>query len=222
MNDSERLAHYDRSYFTRGDPEAAPNRDGYLREDQFHAICYACGIRPGGTLTGFAEQIAYISDRGSRDDPGRVLSIGAGRCEMEQVLARFCSVPVTAIEPADAALQLREERKEGWLDPAHDIVCLNQTLMLHLAAVPCGEWPYSTVIFCESIEHIPSIELDALWPRLENCRLIIVNWKTFFPIQPHGNGWDHITAIDEALYAMICELGEVWLRDGSHLVVDIP
>jgi len=78
-----------------------------------------------------------------------------------------------------------------------------------------------TVVYCESIEHIPVEQtLQVREWMVPGSRLIVVNWPDFHPIEPTSD-WDHITRVDDALYDRLAVGGATVLRRGSHLVVDV-
>jgi hypothetical protein len=77
-----------------------------------------------------------------------------------------------------------------------------------------------TIVFCESIEHIPQDELDRIFSLIpQDARIIIVNWLHYHPIIPDGS-LDHITRIDDDYYNKLAEGRKVVVRQGSHLVLD--
>jgi hypothetical protein len=81
-----------------------------------------------------------------------------------------------------------------------------------------------TLIFCESIEHIPKEWFDPFWAKVRPAlgankgRLIVVNWPSFHPIGIWGD--EHCRAIDDIVYDQLAEGGRTAYRQGSHLVVD--
>ena len=84
-----------------------------------------------------------------------------------------------------------------------------------------------TVIFCESVEHIPGKEFFAAFEIIKNMLtvtsglMIITNWIYFHPIQKNRNmDWNHITTIDDAVYdSLAAQAKSVVFRQGSHLVL---
>lgn len=89
-----------------------------------------------------------------------------------------------------------------------------------LEAIP----PCHTLIFCESIEHIPEDEWDAHWPAVKHAikggLLIITNWMDYHPIIKDKEGYDHVRTIDDAFYEKLSqEAKKVIHREGSHLVL---
>ena len=84
-----------------------------------------------------------------------------------------------------------------------------------------------TIVFCESIEHIPEREFEIvhshfILPCLEatSGRLVITNWITKHPIRADGGGWDHVRAVNDDFYDELVKTARsVIFREGSHLVL---
>lgn len=189
------LSNYTRAYYERDIAETHFWRNGLLRPDQLAALCYAMGWPFSGT-------------EGLRPrEPGFIVSVGAGRGELEAALEKLPGVTgVAGVDPSDGPRQMYEGSR---LEPTADPALVAQA---------------GTVIFCESIEHIPAEQsqavIDAMSP---GARLVIVNWPDYHPIWPDPlNPWDHMTLIDDVLYDGLCAGRTVVLRRGSHLVLDIP
>lgn len=186
------LAGYDVGYYRRDAPEFWFGGHGLLRPDQLAAVCYAFGVPFWG------------SEPYAPRDPGLIVSMGAGEGYLEGELERLLDGHVVGVDPSPGARQLY--RGSRWC-PAATRTLINGA---------------GTVIFGESIEHIPLEEtLQVRAWMAPGSRLIVVNWPDFHPIEPHLNGWDHITRVDDALYDRLAAGGRVVLRRGSHLVVDI-
>jgi SAM-dependent methyltransferase len=135
-------------------------------------------------------------------DPGRVLSVGCGEGQLEVTLEGM-GLTVTGVDPSLGALELY---RGGML-----VGEARQAL-----AASAG-----TVIYNESIEHIPVEQtLQVRSWMAPGSRLIVTNWPDFHPIEPTSD-WDHITRVDDALYDRLAQGGQVVLRRGSHLVVDV-
>jgi len=233
-----RLDHYTRDYFSAMSIETSPNlQDHVLRADQLSALGYAHGIdfneagaldAPGAApLPSPLERQLDIVRQGARRHPAGVLSVGAGRGELELSFARL-DEPTWMVEPAGAALQLAQENRP-WFCPGPEFANLRavqSTLgqLPGLAVFPALWDAVDTVLLVEAIEHIPLEETRALVELLRRTnrprRLIIANWTWFHPIEPDGGGWNHITRIDDRLYDEISGGGQQAMRHGSHLVVD--
>lgn len=186
------LDNYTAAYYERDQTFA---RHGILRSDQLAALCYALNWPFWGSPAELARTERH---------PGKIVSVGAGRGELEAQLERL-GFDVTGVDPSVGA----DEKYQG----------------THLVSVwtPRQILEAQTIIFCESIEHIPLEQtLDLLQYLSPGARLIIVNFLEFWPLMPSSEGWDHITQVDEAVYDRLCEGRTVIERRGSHLVLDIP
>lgn len=187
------LSNYTREYYLRDQTFA---RHGVLRPDQLAALCYALNW----PFWGFEVKM------GEERDPGLIVSIGAGRGELEAELERIGN-RVIGIDPTVGARALYR----------------GTDLRPHWTPQLISE--ADTVIFCESIEHIPlDLTLELFASLTSGTRVVIVNFTEFFPIipDPVGDGWDHITQVDDALYDRLAEGRITALRRTSHLVLDIP
>jgi len=135
--------------------------------------------------------------------PGLVVSVGCGEGHLEEHLEHM-GLQVVGVDPSQGARVLYRGRElVEWADPA----------LIGRAG---------TVVYCESIEHVPLEQVlqTRRWMAV-GARLIIANWPEFHPIDPHPGGWDHITRVDDALYDRLAVGARVVLRRGSHLVLDI-
>lgn len=131
-------------------------------------------------------------------NPGVITSIGCGEGVLEAYLEQLGHT-VIGVDPSPGARELYR----------------GSTLV--------DRYPgdAGTVIFVESIEHLPDDVFDDIWQRVPaGTRIVITNWKSFHPIEPDGTGWDHITRIDDDLYDRLTEGHRVVKRDGSHLVLE--
>lgn len=188
---------YTRSYFLGRDiPEVTNYREHRIRADQL--ACFHWSMHEVG---------------GGLRRPVHVLDVGAGRGELSAMFA-LCGIPVTGVEPH--ATKLYERTLRSWAKAEPRVV----------ADVAKVKEPADTVIFCESLEHIPEDVFDAMWDRIVpwlnqyQGRLIVANWEENHPIEPDGTGWDHVRRVDDALYDQLAEGRSVVFRRGSHLVVD--
>jgi cyclopropane fatty-acyl-phospholipid synthase-like methyltransferase len=194
----QRLANYTRRYFLGRDiPEVANYAEFRIREDQLACLHYAL-LGPDGALR----------------RPGLVLDVGAGRGELSAAFA-ICGVPVIGVEPSRAGATLYRQTMRRWARTEPRLIDRIDD---------CAERP-DTVIFCESLEHIPEDEFAAMWPRIVDWltpggRLIVANWIWNHPIPEDGSGWDHVRPVDDALYDRLAEGRTLVFRTGSHLVID--
>lgn len=143
---------------------------------------------------------AFADPRGGEEaarDPGLTYSIGCGPGRLEAHLEGM-GVEVVGVDPAPGAAELYE----------------GKTL------VPAYEGGGDTVIFCESLEHLPVGEIDRIWSLIpETARIIVANWLAWETI-PGDHRWDHITTVDSGLFDRLSEGRRVIVRRGSHLVLD--
>ncbi len=131
-------------------------------------------------------------------NPGIISSIGCGEGVLEAFLERLGHT-VVGVDPSPGAQQLY---RGTWLTDRYP-----------------GD--AGTVLFVESLEHLPVDVFDDIWQRIPaHTRIVVTNWLTFHPIEPDGSGWDHITRVDDELYDRLSEGHRVVKRHGSHLVLD--
>lgn len=134
--------------------------------------------------------------------PGAIVSIGAGEGWLEHQLEMMGQV-VIGVDPAAGARELYR----GYS-------LIERATRREIAAA-------SSVLFCESIEHIPIDQVLQIRSWMQpGSRLVVVNWPDFHPIEA-TSAWDHITRIDDELYDRLSVGARVVLRRGSHLVLDI-
>lgn len=145
----------------------------------------------------FGRPFWHFDDEMPRD-PGLIYSIGCGSGYLERKLESM-GCRVIGIDPAPGAKSLYKGTVIG------------DEYM--------GDG--DTIIFCESIEHIPTEKRIEILSKVPNgARIIITNWPDFHPIAADDSGWDHITRIDDELYDKLQENMKVILRRGSHLVLE--
>ena len=116
-------------------------------------------------------------------------------------------------------------RKYYNLPPPHEFI--NKSMLDALCEIRKSGLIPDTVIFCESVEHIPGKEFFAAFEIIKNMLtvtsglMIITNWIYFHPIQKNRNmDWNHITTIDDAVYdSLAAQAKSVVFRQGSHLVL---
>ncbi len=186
------LTGYTRDYYLR-DRTFLPA--GVLRPDQLAALCYALDW----PFWGFEVPV------NAWREPAPVLSIGAGRGELEREFERL-GYEVVGVDPSVGAHELY----------AGTTLVSAWTPELVAAA--------RTVVFCESVEHVPESETLALLDHVgPGTRVIVVNFPDYHPIvpDPAADGWDHITRVDDALYDRLAgRATRVVLRRASHLILD--
>lgn len=188
------LSHYTVDYYQRDQAEFWFPRVGLLRPDQLAAICYIFGLPWNGDE-------GYARSGPPWRTPRRVMSIGCGEGHLEEYLEGH-GIEVIGVDPSPGAQQLyRGHHLQGGVEGIETV---------------------DTVVFCESIEHLPRGLIFSIWDRLPitGVRVVITNWPSYHPLVPSSDGWDHITRIDDALYDELSTGFYVRVRRGSHLVLD--
>lgn len=188
---TQHLDGYARRYYERDIRENWFHWSGLLRPDQLAAIAYA------HNWPFFGDE--DYGHRPQQRKPARIMSVGCGRGDVEVELERL-GYQVIGVDPSEGAAELYRGTT--------------------LQATPEGVEDCDTVLFVESLEHLPTGTIDDLWRRFTlGTRVVIVNWPDFHPIEADG-GWDHITTVDDALFDRLSEGWRVVVRRGSHLVLD--
>lgn len=241
-----RLRHrvaYTREYYVgAGDiPECKSWHRNIIRPpDAGAAICYALGatswervcqilgcddsIALPRVKTSAAEQARIIANAGLGRTPSLVYDMGCGRGEVAATLV-YMGISAVAVDPSHAAGALVDETASRFYGlPCTSVPFERATC---LGALRKSAQTPDTVIFCESVEHIPTKELFGAfeWIRdrggdREGARVIIVNWPTFHPIKAAPGDWNHVHDVDDELYDRLASLArKTVVRHGSHLVL---
>ena len=233
---------YTAEYYTVGDnPERKSWGMGIIRPgDMGAAILYALGagsydevVRimdmppgdprhlPSGTT---ALQQSAVLARHVRRDPGFVVDMGCGRGEVAATLAHL-GMEVVAVDPSAHAGRFVQETARRFYGMARPIPFRSKSCYAALRGL--GRVP-DTVIFCESIEHIPEGEVVRAFELLSrmagkrSIRVVITNWIDFHPIRRSGRDWDHLHDVDDAFYDRLESYADrTVFRRGSHFVLDI-
>lgn len=234
MNESERLAHYTVDYFTRPrNKEIKTFLAGTLRSDQVAALAYAFAVPnfvPDPKARDlpivpnqWRKQCDAILDRGTRC-PNLVLDVGCGRGEMLVALT-YMQVSCIGLDPTPGAAQLVPKTFKQWLGA--DSVGQRFHPQSFYAGM-CSHWhlDVDTVLFVESVEHIPSREFDLAWPMVCSTlsrtggRCVFTNWVGFWPIKPDTTGYDHVSLVNDDFYDRLAkDARSTIFREGSHLVL---
>jgi hypothetical protein len=191
---SQDFSEYSAEYYQRNQFEYWFEQRGLLRPDQLAAICYTLNLP-------FTAREPCFSGQEWPRRPGVIMSVGAGSGMLEHVLEEL-GHEVIGVDPSPGARELYRGK--------------------HLQDDVTGIEDCSTVIFCESLEHLP---LDVIWeiwkqiPVRPGVRVIGVNWPGYFPI-PVTSEWDHITELNDELYDQLAGGFTTYVRWGSHLVLD--
>lgn len=140
----------------------------------------------------------WVNGRTVARNPGLIVSMGCGQGLLEKKLEDM-GYKVIGVDPNFGDIyqgSTRVEKYEG-LDA-------------------------DTLMFVESIEHIPKDEILRVVRSLRSgARVIVTNFPDFHPIDVDNTGWDHITRIDDDFYNELLDGREPVVRRGSHLVFDV-
>ena len=212
--------------------------------DMGAAICYALGaasweevcriqgcddsvsLPPRGETTA-AEQSRIIGGAGLGRNPGLVYDMGCGRGEVAATLV-YMGISAVAVDPSHAAGALVDETARRFYGlPAASVPFERGTA---LGALCRSSQTPDTVIFCESVEHMPLSELFATfeWIRdhADGARggggvlAVVTNWPNYHPIRAPPGDWNHVHDVDDELYDRLASLSRKTVaRHGSHLVL---
>ena len=129
-------------------------------------------------------------------EPGLIYSIGCGAGDLENTLEKM-GYKVVGVDPSHEAQELYKGDK--------------------IISKYTGGG--DTIIFCESIEHIPHEEIKRIMDLIpKEARVIIVNWPDFHPIPATDD--EHITEIDDVFLDRLSDGRRVVFRRESHLVLE--
>lgn len=234
---------YTRSYYTdrRDIPECRSWHERIIRPaDMGAALCYALGATsweqvretlrcddrmelPSGVSA--RGQAAAIAEAGFGRSPKLVFDIGCGRGEIASTLA-YLGVRVVAVDPSASAGALVGETAQKFYRLAQGAVSFRKSTGLK-ALRAHSEMP-DTIVFCESVEHIPLHELYATFEWIAchaeavsgGILVVITNWPRLHPIRAVPGDWDHVHDVDDDLYDRLCSYANrTVMRYGSHLVL---
>ena len=243
-----RLRHriaYTKEYYVgmTGNPEVQSWHRNIIRPpDMGAAICYALGATsweqvcqimgcddsialPRGK-TSATEQARVIASAGLGRMPNLVYDIGCGRGEVAATLV-YMGISAVAVDPSHAAGALVDETASRFYGlPSMSVPFERATC---LQALRKSVQTPDTIIFCESVEHIPMKELVAAFDWIRDCagsarkegvRVIVTNWPTYHPIRAPPGDWNHVHDVDDELYDRIASRARKTVtRRGSHLVL---
>lgn len=235
MTEEERLSKYTMGYFYGGedgfdvDFSRALFHQRLLRIDQISAICGAYGcydvnlIRYAyGMGYSYVKQVEPIK-MFQRRTPKLVVDVGSGRGELSAAFLND-DIRCISIEPALQASDIFFDTLNHWSIGSKGTL-INAGAYEGLSKIREMDDKPDTIIFCESLEHIPEKEGDAainlaaeMLTETEG-RLIIANYE--HPIIKQGDWpptWDHIRTIDDDVYDRICSLApRIIFRDNGYL-----
>lgn len=163
-----------------------------------------------------------VVDAGTARKCQYILDVGGGRGEVALSLA-WLGKDVQVVEPHAHAY--------AWMIATHTLFFPDSPLKVQLINSPVPECldcldlaKVDTVLFVESLEHIPQDCFDLFWPKVKVAlmrnkgRLVVANWIDYHPL-PADNR-EHCRRVDDVVYDELARGGAVKHRNGSHLVVD--
>ena len=224
----ERILKYDYEYFFGGiNPhECVDYHNDKLRKDMFSALRYIYGYDDYLSMSGqgrtFREQLENIKTNQTRF-PKLVLTIGAGRGELEAVLT-YDGVHVIATDPSSITKNYIEETMRIWAGTENPYAFINLRMIDAVKKVDEIWHIPDTVVLCETLEHITKEEFDEAFEIFKEWHplLVIVNYLEMHPIGVSADRWNHIREITDADYDELCERTEkVVFRKESHLVLQL-
>lgn len=235
---------YTLDYYKQDNPECRSWKMGIIRpHDMGAAICYALGatswddvcrtldIADDGTDTRTLPDTRAIDQAkalraSATRTPRLVFDIGCGRGEVAATFA-YLGIEVVAIDPSASVGHLVSLTPSKLYGMKSDAVKFTRaTAFESLSSSPVVP---DTIVFCESIEHIPVKEVDKTieWvalhadARAAGIRVIITNWPYFHPIRAVPGDWDHVHDVDNEFYDHLASAAKSTIvRHGSHLVLD--
>lgn len=232
---------YGADFFGRSDGKAHWDKGRLKVGDDLAAIAYALGIPsfermleilnipagsdgrdPDCTKLLAKEQVEWLWANHKRL-PRSVLDVGGGRGEVSAAFA-YLDIPVVEIEPHKDAQEWAERTSKRMFDREKDWPVIQETVPECLPFISFYlNHGLDTVIFCESLEHIPEDCFTPFWEKVgavlreNHGMLIVANWLDYHPL--HVSGPEHCRLVDDALYEDLAVGGTVVYRRGSHLVV---
>ena len=234
---------YTRGYYTdRHDiPECKSWHEGIIRPaDMGAALCYAFGATSWGQVRRTLQcddsmdlpsgvsaraQAKTIMDAAFGRSPKLVFDVGCGRGEVAATLA-YLGVRAVAVDPAASVSALIDETARRFYGLPTGAVRFRRATGLKALRMH-GEVP-DTIVFCESVEHIPLPELYATFEWVAGhaaavpggILVVITNWPRFHPIRAAPGDWDHVHDVDDDLYDRLCSYASRTVtRHGSHMVL---
>jgi hypothetical protein len=153
--------------------------------------------------------------------PSKVLDIGGGRGEVAHFFSAL-GVPCVSIEPGLHAETLYQYTNDLFFNgQSTQVSLISDDIGKSIDALGLQE--FDTIVFCESIEHIPEPDFWNLWHRIQKDfqgLIVITNWLSFHPIPVDPP--EHIFRIDDAVYdRLISSSRRCIYRNQSHLVLEI-
>ena len=235
---------YTLDYYKQDNPECRSWEMGIIRpQDMGAAICYALGatswnevcrtlgIVDDGTDTRTLPSTRAVDQAealraGATRTPHLVFDIGCGRGEVAATFA-YLGIDIVAVDPSTAVGELVSQAPPKLYGLKSDYVKF--TCATAFEALSESSRVPDTLVFCESIEHIPVNEVDKIvgWAsshadrHAAGIRVVITNWPYFHPIRAVPGDWDHVHDVDDDFYDRLASAAkQTIVRHGSHLVLD--
>ena len=196
-----------------------------LGATSWEQVCQIMGCDDSITLprgkTSAAEQAGIMANAGLGRIPSLVYDMGCGRGELAATLV-YMGISAVAVDPSHAAGALVDETASRFYGLPSMSVPFERATCLE-ALLKSVQTP-DTIIFCESVEHIPMKELVAAFDWIRDCargaRVIVTNWPTYHPIRAPPGDWNHVHDVDDELYDRLASRARKTVtRHGSHLVL---
>lgn len=233
-------SNYSVEYFSIDKAENTPYFKKQLRQgDMLPAIYYTLGgtsyrekeEKDFATYNTLEKQIEMLKKLPRK--PRKVINIGSGRGEIGAVLY-LLGIECISVDPSPGAAIMYTQTMDKWAN-TRDYKLINKRFINKRfinkrfinkrykdSLSDIGD-DFDTIIFCESIEHIPTNEFESVWPFIRNILkknnglFITTNWAEFHPIYP--SNWDHVRIIDDKFYDYLSIEAKVIFRRGSHIVL---
>lgn len=161
-----------------------------------------------------------------------VLEVGGGRGELSNLMTHL-RIPHTSVEVYSDADKWYKETGLQYFGEAHKhqspLIGPIETL---LAENKIDLSKFDTIIFPESVEHIPVENFNYVLDRISKefkGRFIVTNWKYYHPIvgslehpdRLHETMEEHVSDINDEVYARWTKLAKKLIyKDGSHLILE--
>ena len=224
-----RTDNYTKTQFLHGGSDGHWFKKKCMRPDLINVILYSFGAKEfrhdaEKVPLNFTTQLEWIQDQMgvmSTQEfrlPGLVLSVGEGRGELAAAYARL-RTSFIGVDPSPGSEELIPNTIKTWAYGENSSEFWNTDIISALPKLDIRK--PDTVIFSESIEHIPMEEGDLIIERAKEwgALLIVSNVLDFHPIKIDNTGWNHIRLIDDDLYDSIEAMGTLVYRNKSNLIV---
>lgn len=243
--------HYPKEYFFNGAlcGMTSWNRRTLKFGDSVPAISYALGISWEEITSHFTEIYPKVEYSFNEDHPytiehieqfltlnkkrnPTILEIGGGRGELSCMMTNI-GIPHTSVEAcldADEIYRITGNHFYGDDFKHQSPIAKPFEILLESGEIDLKN--YDTLMFVESIEHIPTENINYIFSKIVSDftgRLIITNDIYYHPIigslddpdNHAANIEEHVATIDDDLYDSWCKLAKRTIhRNGSHLVLE--